>query len=119
MSVAVEDLPLVLGSGRGGMVARRAVVRWAWRLFRREWRQQSLLLALLLVAVAATNVGLRPAANPATSQASRFGTADHLVTLTSTGTQLDTDLAALRTAFGATEVIGHQKIPVPGSANAV
>ena len=32
---------------------RRAVVRWAWRLFRREWRQQLLVLALLTVAVAA------------------------------------------------------------------
>jgi putative ABC transport system permease protein len=48
MSVAVEDPPLVLGTGHGGMPARRAVVRWAWRLFRREWRQQSLVLALLL-----------------------------------------------------------------------
>ena len=36
----------------GGVAARRAVVRWAWRLFRREWRQQFLVLALLAVAVA-------------------------------------------------------------------
>ena len=28
--------------GNGGVAARRAVVRWAWRLFRREWRQQLL-----------------------------------------------------------------------------
>ena len=33
--------------GNGGVVARRAVVRWAWRLFRREWRQQVLVLGLL------------------------------------------------------------------------
>ena len=32
--------------------------RWAWRLLRREWRQQVLVLALLTVAVAATTVGL-------------------------------------------------------------
>ena len=40
----------------GGVPARRAVVRWAWRLFRREWRQQFLILALITVAVAAKRV---------------------------------------------------------------
>ena len=30
------------------MAARRAVVRWSWRLFRREWRQQLLVLVLLI-----------------------------------------------------------------------
>jgi putative ABC transport system permease protein len=119
MSVAVEDRPLVLGTGHGGMPARRAVARWAWRLFRREWRQQSLVLALLVIAVAATTVGLAVAANAPSSQASSFGTATHRVTLTSTGTQLDADVAALRGAFGTAEVIGYQKLPVPGSANTV
>jgi hypothetical protein len=38
----------------GGVPARRAVMRWGWRLFRREWRQQLLVLGLLAVAVAAT-----------------------------------------------------------------
>ena len=38
----------------GGVPARRAVMRWGWRLFRREWRQQLLVLGLLTVAVAAT-----------------------------------------------------------------
>jgi putative ABC transport system permease protein len=119
MSVAVEDPPLVLGTGHGGMPARRAVVRWAWRLFRREWRQQSIVLALLLLAVAATTVGLGIGAN-APSQATVFGTADHLVTLVSTGTQLDADLATLRSSFGTVDVIEHQKkIPVPGSANGI
>jgi putative ABC transport system permease protein len=119
MSVAVQDRPLVLGTGHGGMPARRAVVRWAWRLFRREWRQQSLVLALLLVAVAATTAGLGAAANASPAQGSTFGTADHLVTLSSTGVQLESDTAALRSAFGTAEVIEHQKIPVPGSANAI
>ncbi len=119
MSVAVEDRPLVLGTGHGGMPARRAVVRWAWRLFRREWRQQSIVLALLLVAVAATTVGLGIGAN-APSQAAVFGTADYLVTPVSTGAQLVADIAELRSSFGTIEVIEHQKaIPVPGSANGV
>jgi putative ABC transport system permease protein len=119
MSLAVQDPPLVLGTGHGGMPARRAVTRWAWRLFRREWRQQSIVLALLLVAVAATTVGLGVGAN-APSQASIFGTANHLVTLASTGTQLEADIARLRTSFGTVDVIEHgKKIPVPGSANGI
>ncbi|MFG2043838.1 FtsX-like permease family protein [Dactylosporangium sp. NPDC048998] len=120
MTLAVQDKPVELGAGHGGMPARRAVVRWAWRLFRREWRQQSIVLGLLLVAVAATVVGLGAVAS-APSQAAVFGTADHLVTLGSTGTQLDTDLATLRSSFGAIDVIEHtkQRIAVPGSANGV
>ena len=35
----------------GGVPARRAVIRWAVRLLRREWRQQLLILALITVAV--------------------------------------------------------------------
>ena len=40
----------------GGVAARRAVVRWAGRMFRREWRQQLLVLTLLTVAVTAAIV---------------------------------------------------------------
>ena len=63
---------------QGGVAARRAVVRWAWRLFRREWRQQVLVLALLTVAVAAA-IGFATAAYnlaPVTGNA-EFGTANH------------------------------------------
>ena len=41
------------GAGKRRRAARRAIVRWAWRMFRREWRQQIVVLALLAVAVAA------------------------------------------------------------------
>ena len=40
-------------AANGGLAARRAVLRWGWRLFRRDWRQQLLVLVLLAVAVAA------------------------------------------------------------------
>jgi len=40
-----------------GWPARRAVIRFAWRLFRHEWRQQLLILALVIVAISATIVG--------------------------------------------------------------
>src|SRR6516165_11470983 len=53
VSTALRDPPDLAGPG-GGIVARRAVFRWGWRLFRREWRQQLLVLGLLTAAVAAT-----------------------------------------------------------------
>ena len=56
----------------GGAPARRAVVRWAWRLFRREWRQQLLILALIVVAVAATIVGSAVATNTPPREQLRF-----------------------------------------------
>ena len=52
MSAVAHPSPLT-GPRDGGVAARRAIVRWAGRLFRREWRQQLLLLTLLTVAVAA------------------------------------------------------------------
>jgi hypothetical protein len=56
VSIALRDPP-DLAAGAGGIVARRAVVRWGWRLFRREWRQQLLVLSLLTVAVAGDDLG--------------------------------------------------------------
>src|SRR5207249_567581 len=54
MSVLLRERPADRGPANGGAPARRAVIRWAWRLFRREWRQQVLVLSLLTVAVAGT-----------------------------------------------------------------
>ena len=44
MSIALRESP-DHSADTGGMVARRAVARWGWRLFRREWRQQLLVSA--------------------------------------------------------------------------
>ena len=52
MTAVANSSPLA-GSRSGGLAARGAVVRWARRMFRREWRQQLLVLALLTVAVTA------------------------------------------------------------------
>ena len=46
MSVALEERPVFRAGATGGAPARRAMVRWSWRLFRREWRRQALVLAL-------------------------------------------------------------------------
>ena len=83
MSVDVLERP-VTGSAptpsSGGVPARRAMLRWAWRLFRREWRQQLLILLLIVVAVAAVVVGAAVAVNTPPPANAGFGTADDLAT---------------------------------------
>ena len=63
MSVTVRERPGRAVPSNGGVPARRAIVRWAWRLLRHEWRQQLLILALITVAVAVTFVGSAVATN--------------------------------------------------------
>src|SRR3954453_12421155 len=111
MTAAVHDrLSGTLSGGRirGGGPARRALVRWAWRLFRREWRQQLLVLALLTLAVAATTAGVTVATNTA-------AVAEMKLTLPGSDGQLDADLAALQQQFGPLDVVRHRQVQVPGS----
>jgi putative ABC transport system permease protein len=103
-------------ASNGGLPARRAVVRWAWRLFRREWRQQLLVLALLTVSVAAAVVAVSASYNVAPAQQARFGTAQHLLKYSETGQRtLDTKIAAAREWFSTADVIEHRFVPIPGS----
>jgi putative ABC transport system permease protein len=44
MTAIVPRRPASAGTGGGGVPARRTVMRWALRMFRREWRQQLLVL---------------------------------------------------------------------------
>jgi putative ABC transport system permease protein len=100
----------------GGVAARRAVVRWAWRLFRREWRQQLLILALLSVAVAATVFSLAAAYNLVPSADARFGTATHRLELERADRRGPApQVAAIRAWFGTVDVIARRAVPVPGS----
>ena len=62
----------------GGVPARRAMTRWAWRLFRREWRQQLLILALVIVATAGTILGAAVSTNSSQVANFGFGTAQNL-----------------------------------------
>lgn len=98
--------------GTGGAPARRAMVRWAWRLFRREWRQQLLVLILLAVAVAATAAGVAVATNAIEEPQTT-------IVLAGSHPQLATDVAALEERYGPVEVVAHQRIAVPGSVGAV
>src|SRR6202050_4169087 len=85
--------PPDLDSGPGGgIVARRAVFRWGWRLFRRAWRQQLLVLGLLTVAVAATIWGAGVVTNAQIPPSyPTFGTGAAPGTLPGTDPQLAAD----------------------------
>ncbi|GIH15956.1 ABC transporter permease [Rugosimonospora africana] len=110
MSTVLLERPAEAHATDGGAAARRAVVRWAWRLFRREWRQQLLVLALITVAVAATVLGAAVGVNTPPPHNTGFGTADHLVTLPGADPHLTDDIAAIRQRFGAVDVIEDQSI---------
>ncbi len=103
------------GTGNGGVPARRAVIRWAWRLFRREWRQQLLVLALIIVAVGATVLGAAVATNTPPAASSGFGTAQDQATYSAPDPHLASQVAALQRRFGTLDVIENQTLAVPGS----
>jgi len=120
VSTDLAERPVDTRPPNGGAPARRAVVRWSWRLFRREWRQQALVLTLLVVAITATTVGLGLVTNVASSHdQATFGTANHVMTVTGSPQNLSADVAAAKAHFGSIDVIGHQKIAIPGSVATV
>lgn len=104
------------GPRNGGVAARRAVVRWAWRMFRREWRQQILVVALLTVAVAAAIGSLTVAYNTRPANAAEFGSANSSLDFDGGDPrQLEAALASAEESFGTTDIIGHRSVAVPGS----
>ena len=108
------------GAGSGGLAARRPLVRWAWRLFRREWRQQILVIALLSVAVTAAVTSVTIAYNSGPLDYAEFGSANALFELDGTDPhKLNASLAAAEERFGTTDVIGHRSLPVPGAVDTV
>jgi putative ABC transport system permease protein len=117
LSLTLEERPAdVAATGSGGGPARRAIFRWSWRLFRREWRQQVLVLALVLFSVAATTVGVALAYNAGHPEDSTFGTANSLMTFSGAD---PANVAAAQRAFGTVDEIDHQSIPIPGSLNSL
>src|SRR5208282_5351756 len=112
VSTALRDPPDLAGAG-GGIVARRAVIRWGWRLFRREWRQQLLVLGLLTVAVAATVWGASTVTNAQLQNPNypTFGTAAVQVTLPGSDPHLAADIATIAGRCGPADVIENQNVP--------
>jgi putative ABC transport system permease protein len=116
VSTALREPPAQVRAA-GGVPARRAVMRWAWRLFRREWRQQLLVLALIVVAVAAAVLGATVATDTPPPANAGFGAAQDRATFQPPGPQLATQIAALQHRFGRADVIENQTIAIPGSIN--
>lgn len=85
-------------------------------MFRKEWRQQLLVLSLLIVAVAAAVTGAAMTVNGATNGQAEFGDATALMRVDAKDpTRVQRSLDQARGRFGDVEVIGHQVVPIPGS----
>jgi len=110
-----STVPVDLSPGQGGLAARRAVTRWAWRLFRGEWRQQMLVLSLIVLAVAALVVGATVSTNSPAPAGAGFGTAQYQADISGTPAHDLGRLKSLSHSFGALDVIQNDATPVPGS----
>jgi putative ABC transport system permease protein len=100
----------------GGLPARRAVTHWAWRLFKREWRQQFLILALITVAVAATILGSSVAVNNPPPKDAGFGTAPYSVGFSTNSAKAQSFIAKAQ-HLGTVQVIENETFSIPGSIN--
>src|SRR5262245_23240575 len=97
----------VSGPGNGGVAARRAIVRWAGRMFRREWRQQLLVVALLTVAVAAAVGSITLASNAVPAQYHELGSANLRLTFNASDPRkLQAGVDAAKKSFGTLDIIG-------------
>ncbi len=128
MSVGVLERPATQSApepSTGGVPARRAMVRWAWRMFRREWRQQLIILILVIAAVAAVVVGSAVAVNTPPPANAGFGTAGDLAVFNVSNSaakgpsqslsNVEAQIAALQHRFGTVQVIENETFNVPGS----
>lgn len=107
------------GSGHGGLPARVAVLRWSWRLLRREWRRQVLLLALMATAVGAAVCGLAAVHAYVQTPAGTFGAASERLHLDGGGggAALSAAVAQARAKLAPADVVAHRRVPVPGSVD--
>jgi len=116
-AAAVTDRPVHAKPGGGGVPARRAVIRWAVRLLRREWRQQLLILALIAVAVGATVVASAVATDTPAPVAGVLGTAQDSASLSGPPARINAEIKDLESRYGGVDVIENQSVPVPGTQN--
>ena len=115
MSVTVLELKEPKQTS-GGVPARRAVVRWAWRLFCREWQQQLLVLGMLTVAVAAMVWGIGVASRTPPPGTATYGTANAAIGLPG-GPHLAAEIASIQQRYGPTDVIENQALTTGSTAS--
>jgi putative ABC transport system permease protein len=115
-ATAVADRP-TRRAPNGGVPARRAVIRWALRLLRREWRQQLLILALITVAVGATVVASTVATDTPAPIAGVLGSAQDAASISGTPAQINAGIHAVQSHYGQADVIENESVPVPGTQN--
>lgn len=96
--------------------SRRAVLRWAVRLFRTDWRAQVWVIALLGVAIAvASGIGAAAYGLVPGPVHADFGTASFVLEFhgQSEGT-VDATIDAAADWFGTIDVVRHRAVDVPG-----
>jgi putative ABC transport system permease protein len=85
-------------------------------MFRREWRQQLLVLTLLTVAVTAAIGSITIAYNSVPADNSDFGSANQVLSLDGSDPQkLQGALDSAKKTFGTFDLIGHRSVSIPGS----
>jgi putative ABC transport system permease protein len=115
-ATAVAERPTQRPANGGGP-ARRAVIRWALRLLRREWRQQLLILALITVAVGATVVASTVATDTPAPIAGVLGTAQDAGAISGPPAQINAAIHRIQGLYRQTDVIENESVPVPGTQN--
>jgi putative ABC transport system permease protein len=96
--------------------ARRAVLRWAVRLFRREWRQQLLLLVLATVTVGGAVTGSAVLVGAASTGDGLVGDASALIRFEDLApAEAAAGIAAARERYGEVDVVAHSSTTVPGA----
>src|SRR5262249_61778265 len=117
---AVAPTPALSGPSNGGAPARRAVIRWAGRMFRRDWRQQVLIVALLTIAVAAAIASITIVYNTAPADNAEHGSATYILRLDGSRPQrLYAHLGPARNILGARAVAEPRLVVVPGKVEPV
>src|SRR5690242_9057475 len=102
------------------LAASRAVAHWAWRMFRRDWHGQVLVLVLLTVAVAVSSYGAAFGHQLAPSDQAAFGSATARVSFTTSDHSVAArEVALARTTLGTVDEITNQSLPIPGSVRQV
>lgn len=105
-------------TSNGGMAARRAIVRWTWRLMRRQRRQYAVIVVLVTLVVAATVFAGSAAYNlaPAAGLA-EFGEANTVIYYERDQESMTPAewLAIGAGVFDTIEPIAHRTVAVPGT----